>query len=143
MQHEDDLTIPAFLRLTAEQRREGWERWLASRGGRYTDPWRDGGEGVKRDWTRPRSLTDEEWAYWQDVEARKAEAKREADQPRFEAMRAKAKEDWEARAAVREAVRASMSTTVANKGQRATSTRRTRRGTTEAKARNRREHGIR
>lgn len=116
----DGLSLPDFLRINAEERRKGWERFLASRGGRYTDPWRDGGEGVqKRDWTRPRSLTDEEWAYWQDIEARKADAKREADQPRFEAMRAKAKEDKEARAAVREAVRASMSTTVAKRPRRA------------------------
>lgn len=114
---EDTLDIPAFLRFTREERRAGWERWLASRGGKFTDPWRDGAGAAKRDWRRPQSLTDEEWAYWCDVEARKAAAKREADEPRFEAMRAKAKEDREARASVRAAVRASIDATLAKQPQ--------------------------
>lgn len=98
-----DLSIPAFLRLTREQRRAGWEAWVRQHG--YSNPWLDQGTG-KRDWRRPQSLTDEEWAYWCDVEARKAAAKRAEDEPRFEAMRAKAKADREERAALREAVAA-------------------------------------
>jgi hypothetical protein len=108
----DDLSIPAFLRLTREQRHAGWERWLKRNGG-YTNPWLD--SGAKRDWRRPQSLTDEEWAYWQGLEQAKAEAKRIADEPRFEAMRAKAKEERDAKATVKAAVCASVTNAVAKR----------------------------
>lgn len=118
---EDDLSIPAFLRLTREQRRQGWERWLAARGGRYTDPRGDGASRAsgesKRDWRKPQSLSDEEWAYWLDIEARKAAAKLAADQPRFEAMRLKAKQERDEIAAVREQVRATTTTALAKQPQ--------------------------
>jgi hypothetical protein len=108
----DDLSIPAFLRLTREERHAGWERWLKRNGG-YTNPWLD--SGAKRDWRRPQSLTDEEWAYWQGLEQAKAEAKRIADEPRFEAMRAKAKEERDAKATVKAAVCASVTNAVAKR----------------------------
>jgi hypothetical protein len=75
---DDGLDIPAFLRVTAKR------------------PWKEVkpiaeavGKSMKRDWRRPKSMTDEEWAEWREIEERKAAVQRALDEPRFQAMRAK------------------------------------------------------
>jgi hypothetical protein len=75
---DDGLDIPAFLRVTAPR------------------PWKEvtftstNNTPAKRDWRRPKSMTDEEWAEWQEREERRAAVQRALDEPRFQAMREKA-----------------------------------------------------
>jgi hypothetical protein len=60
----DDLTIPAFLRITQKRAPDKWRAPAAS----LTE--------AKRDWRRPKSMTDEEWQQLQAREAEEAERKK-------------------------------------------------------------------
>jgi|SRR5213595_3943805 hypothetical protein len=82
----DDLDIPAFLKLTAEQRRAAWARQPAKPIPAFS-----------------REITDTERAYRASIEAQKAE-RRAADELRFRAMRAKAAAEKAERHAVKQAV---------------------------------------
>lgn len=81
---DEALDIPEFLKLPAEQRAAGWKN----------SPPRDmvTGSTEKRDWRRPKSMTDAEWQEVLDAEAKtsaaKAAEKRLADEARREAKRA-------------------------------------------------------
>jgi uncharacterized protein YbaA (DUF1428 family) len=89
----DDLDIPAFLRVT---QRRPWKEVVFA--------W-DDRKQPKRDWRRPKSMTDEEWAEWQEIEERKAAVQRALDEPRFQAMREKAAREREEINAVKAAAK--------------------------------------
>jgi hypothetical protein len=92
---DDDLTIPGFLRITTKRAPDTWRAPAASI------------SEARRDWRRPKSMTDAEWEGLLRRERQEEERKKQEGLARLAEYKARAKAEREEIEAVKAAARRS------------------------------------